>query len=219
MEHVCETVPRVPLKEPRVPLLVSDSSVAMYLQSVMNGTKPFGPVKASSAVIAFDQKINLFAHEPTQSPAVCIVRSVVMRKCSLNTKNWKEPFQRDNAVRFAEAYGVRQQEYCHLVVATMAVLMLGGMCRYDDASGLMWRNARFLEDGNGFKLAFDKRKNGQYRQGVGGFDSTCGSLSDADTSRLKGAQRWIGGHVRLPWICRPVGVENPGQNCAGTGSE
>ena len=39
------------------------------------------------------------------------------------------------------------------------------MCRYDDASGLMWRNIRFEANGNAFEIAFDKRKNYQYRQG------------------------------------------------------
>ncbi len=81
-----------PLKEPRVPLPDSDSSVAMYLQSVINNAKTFGPVKAASAAIAFYQKINLFAHEPTQFPLVCIVWSAAMRKFGLNTKNRKEPF-------------------------------------------------------------------------------------------------------------------------------
>ncbi len=105
------------MKEPRVPLQASDNSVAVYLQSAMNDTKTFGPVKAASAVIAFYLKFNLFAHEPTQSPAVCIVRSVAMRKFGLNTKNRKEPFVWDDVVSFAVAYGTRQQGYCHLVVA------------------------------------------------------------------------------------------------------
>ncbi len=60
-----------------------------------------------------------------------------------------------------EAYGVRHQGYCHLVVATMALVMFGGMCRYDDASGLLWRNVRFGEDGSAFEITFDKRKNAQ----------------------------------------------------------
>ncbi len=47
----------------------------------------------------------------------------------------------------------------------MAVVMFGGMCRYDDASGLQWKNARFVEDGSGFEIAFDKRKNALFRQG------------------------------------------------------
>jgi hypothetical protein len=62
-------------------------------------------------------------------------------------------------VDFAEAYGVRHQGYCHLVVATMAVVMFGGMCRYDDARGLQWRNIRFVEEWSGFEITFDKRKN------------------------------------------------------------
>ncbi len=82
-----------------------------------------------------------------------------MRKFGLNTKNLKEPFEWDKVVDVAETYGVRHQGYCHVVVATMAVVVIGGMCRYDDASGLQWKNARFVEDGNGFEITFDKRKN------------------------------------------------------------
>ena len=39
------------------------------------------------------------------------------------------------------------------------------MCRYDDASGLQWRNVRFVEDGSEFEITFDKRKNALFRQG------------------------------------------------------
>jgi hypothetical protein len=47
----------------------------------------------------------------------------------------------------------------------MAAIMFGAMSRYDDASGLMWRNTRFVEDGSGFEIIFEKRKNAQYREG------------------------------------------------------
>ncbi len=43
--------------------------------------------------------------------------------------------------------------------------MFGAICRCDDASGLKWRNIRFVEDGSEFKITFEKRKNAQYRQG------------------------------------------------------
>ncbi len=132
---------------------------------MVNGAKTFAPVKAASAAIAFYQKIYLFDHEPTQSPAVCIVRSSATRRFGLNTTNWKEPFEWGQVLDFAEAFGVRRSEYCHLVMAMMAVVMFGGMCRYDDASGLLWRNVRFVEDGSGFKISFDKCKNAQFRQG------------------------------------------------------
>ena len=79
-----------------------------------NTANTFAPAKSTSAEIAFYQKINLFNHEPTQSPAVCVVRGAAMRKFSLNTKNQKEPFESDKVVDFAEAYGVRHQGYCHL---------------------------------------------------------------------------------------------------------
>ena len=47
----------------------------------------------------------------------------------------------------------------------MAVLMIGGMCRYDDASNQQRRNIRFVEDRSAYELTFDKRKNAHYRQG------------------------------------------------------
>ena len=62
-------------------------------------------------------------------------------------------------VKFAEAYGSLQQGYCHLVVATIVVIMFSLMCRYDDASGLMWRNICFETGGSAFEITFDKRKN------------------------------------------------------------
>jgi len=130
------------LSEPRASLPASDAMVALYMQSVMNIGKTFAPVKAAPAAIAFFQKTNLFDHELTQSPTVCLVRSAAMRKFGLNVKNRKEPFEWEQVVAFAEAYGARHQGYCHLVVATMAVLMFSGMCRYDDASGLLWSNIR-----------------------------------------------------------------------------
>ncbi len=80
-----------------------------------------------------------------------------MRRFGLNTTNRKYPFEWGQVVDFAEAFGVQRCEYCHLVVATMAEVMLGGMCRYDVASGLLWRNVRVVEDGSGRHA-----KNGYY---------------------------------------------------------
>ena len=88
-----------------------------------------------------------------------------MKKFGLNPKNWKEPFEWDSVVLFTEAYGVRQHGYFHVVVASMAVIMFGALCRYDDASGLKWKNLRFVENGSGFEITFEKRKNCQYMQG------------------------------------------------------
>ncbi len=45
----------------------------------------------------------------------------------------------------------------------MAVIMFGAMCRYDDASGLKWRNIHFVEDEIEFEITFEKKKNAQYR--------------------------------------------------------
>ena len=55
----------------------------------------------------------------------------------------------------------------------MAIIMFGAMCRYDDASGLLWKNLRFVEDGSGFEITFEKRKNAQYRQGNKVLVSSC----------------------------------------------
>jgi len=123
---------------PRVTLPAADATLALYLQSAANRAKTSAPVKAASAAIAFYQKINLFDHEPTHSPpAVYIVRSVATRQFGLNNKNMKKPFEWAQEMKFAEAYGVRQQAYCHLVVVAMSVIMFGAICRYDDASGLL----------------------------------------------------------------------------------
>jgi len=87
-------------------------------------------------ILSLNQKINLINHEPTQSPAVCVVRGAAMQKFGLNPKNRKEPFEWGKVVEFAEAYGVRHQG-----------------------------NIRFVEDGSRYEIAFDKRKNAQLRQG------------------------------------------------------
>ena len=48
------------LVKPKASLPALDDTVALYLDSVMNGAKTFAPVMAASAAIAFYQKINLF---------------------------------------------------------------------------------------------------------------------------------------------------------------
>jgi hypothetical protein len=105
--------------EPRETLSASDGTVALYFESVRNTAKTFAMVKAASAAIAFYQKMYLFDHEPTHSPAVCVVRGAAIRKFGLNPKNQKEPFEWGKVVDFAEAYGVQHQGYCQMVVATM----------------------------------------------------------------------------------------------------
>jgi len=86
-----------------------------------------------------------------------------MRWFGFNTVNRKEPFTWEQVVGFAEIYGVRHQGYCHPVVSTMPVVIFGGMCRYDDASHILWRDVRFETDGSGFGRFFDKLRNAQYR--------------------------------------------------------
>ena len=53
------------LTVPRVPLPATDGTMAIYIQSVVNGAKTFAPEKAASVAIAFYQENNLFSHEPT----------------------------------------------------------------------------------------------------------------------------------------------------------
>ena len=153
------------LARPRRALPADDMTVAMYLQVVADGAQSFAPVKQASASIAFFQKVNLYSHLPTQSPEACMVRGAAARKFGLAPKNRKTPFKWEQVVAFATAYGVRYQGYCHLVVATMAVIMFGAMCRYNDVSRLVWSNIRFELDGSAFEITFSKRKNSQYRQG------------------------------------------------------
>ena len=62
-----------------------------------------------------------------------MVRQAATRKFGLTPKGRKEPFQWSQVVSIALAHGVQNQGYCHLVVATMAVVMFGAMCRYNDA--------------------------------------------------------------------------------------
>ncbi len=102
----CET-----LTESMASLPASDATVALYLQSVMNGAKTFAPLEAASAAIAFYQKITLCNHEQTQSPAACLLRSAATRRFGLNAKKRKEPFEWGHVVDFALAYGVRRQGY------------------------------------------------------------------------------------------------------------
>ncbi len=66
---------------------------------------------------------------------------------------------------FALEHGVNSKGYCHLVVAAMAVVMFGAMCRYDDISHLRWRSIKFDTGYRCFHIEFEKRKNDQYRQG------------------------------------------------------
>ena len=142
-------------------------TVTLYLQYVVERANTFAPVKSASSAIAYFQKISLHQYLPTQSHAVGMVRQATSRKFGLTPKGRKEPFQWAMAVAFVLEYGVNNRGYSHLlVVASMAVVMFGGMCKYDDASRLRWRNVQFEPDGNSFRLSFEEKKNAQFRQGV-----------------------------------------------------
>ena len=114
--------------------------------------------------------------------------------------------------------GVRHQEYCHLVVTSMAVIMFGAMCRYDDASGLRWRNIRFVEDGRGFEITFEKRKNAQYRQGNKVLVASCPGAVVCPMRLLRQLRVYTGGseelHVFREFNGRLV-AKNPGSTTPG----
>ncbi len=80
--------------------------MALYLQSVVERSSTFAPVKSASAAIAFFKKVNMCSHLPTQSPAVIMVRWDATRKFGLTPKGRKEPLQWARVVSFALAYGV-----------------------------------------------------------------------------------------------------------------
>jgi hypothetical protein len=119
-----------------------DITVALYVQSLMNSANSYSTIKSASASIAFFHKINLFTNYPTMAPEVCMVRAAAARKFGLSPKRVKEPFMWTDLVDFALLYGVHSQGYCHLVVATMAILSFGAMCRYSDVSRLPGSSGR-----------------------------------------------------------------------------
>jgi integrase len=68
-------------------------------------------------------------------------------------------------VDFTLLYGVHSQGYCHLVVATMAIISFGAMCRYSDVCRLKWGNIKFESNLSSFEISFEIRKKSQFRQG------------------------------------------------------
>jgi hypothetical protein len=140
-------------------------TVALYLRSVVERSRSYAPVKSPSDAIAFYQKVNMFGHLPTRSPAVNMVRQAVAKHFGLGTRNRREPFSWDHVVVFALVQGVNNRGYCHLVVAAMAVVMFGAMCRYDDVIHLRRRNIKLDAGYQCFHIEFEKRKNDQNRKG------------------------------------------------------
>ena len=100
----------------------------------------------------------------------------------------------------------------------MAVIMFGAMCRYDDASGLRWRNIRFVEDGSGFEITFEKRKNAQYRQGNKVLVASCPGAVVCPMRLLRQLRVYTGGseelHVFRGFNGRLV-AKNPGSTTLG----
>ncbi len=78
------------------------------------------------------------------------------------------------------------------------VIMFGGMCRYDDASGLLWSNIRFEADGSAFEITFDKRKNCQFRQGNKVLVASSPLIAICPVRLLRELKTYTGGSEGLP---------------------
>ena len=100
------------------------------------------------------------------------------------------------------AYVVRHQVYCHLVVATMSIVMFGGMCRYDDATCLLRLNIRFESDRNGFEILFDTRKDAKFRQGNKVSVASSPLAAVCHVRLLRELRFSTGGAVDLHVVCR-----------------
>ncbi len=98
----------------------------------MDAANSYSTNKSALASIAFFHKINLFTNHPTGAPKVCMVRTAAARKFGLSPKRVKEHFLWTQLVDFALLYEMHKQGYCHLVVATRAILSFGAMGRYID---------------------------------------------------------------------------------------
>jgi hypothetical protein len=100
----------------------------------------------------------------------------------------------------------------------MTVITFGAMCRYDDASGLRWRNIRFVEDGSGFEITFEKKKNAQYWQGNKVVMATCPDAVVCAMRLLLQLRAFTGGaedlHVFRGFNGR-LNAKNPGRTAPG----
>ena len=124
------------LRRPRRPLPGDDLTFALYFNSLMDNANSLSTIKSASASIVFFHKINVFTNHPTMAPNNCMVRNAAVRKFGLSAKRLKEPFLWSQLVDFPALYDSQNQGYYHLVVATMAILSFGAICRYSDVSRL-----------------------------------------------------------------------------------
>ena len=100
----------------------------------------------------------------------------------------------------------------------MAVIMFGAMCRYDDASSLKWRNIRFVENGSGFEITFEIRKNASYRQGNKVLVVSCHDALVCPLRLLLHLRAYTGGAEDLHVFRRLTGrlvAKNPGRTAPG----
>ena len=97
-----------------------------------------------------------------------------------------------------DVYGVQHKVFGHWVVAPRAFVMVGGMDRYDDASGLLWRNIRFEADGIACEITFDKRKNAQFRHGSQVLVAASPASTQCPVRMLRELESFTGGAESLP---------------------
>jgi hypothetical protein len=126
------------LSKPRASLPASGATVAFYMQSVMNGTKTF--ICAGEGRVRRDRL--LLEDQPLRSRAHAVAGGLPgAQRGDAEVRTKREESER--TFRGGPSCGLRGSlreptpGYCHLVVATMAVIIFGGMCRYDDASSLL----------------------------------------------------------------------------------
>ena len=155
------------LASPRQTLPADDTTVALYLQHVLDRANSYAVIKSASAAIAFMQKVNLFDHLPTRSPLACMVRNAAARQFGLAPKAGKAPFKWADITRFAVAYchAPASVPYCHLVIVTFCVISFGAMCRHSDLFWVTAKDVLFGPEDQYVTIKFGKRKNDQYRKG------------------------------------------------------
>ena len=83
-------------------------------------------------------------------PPRCAWLELRRHKSGFSALRVKQTFAWSQLVYFALLYGVRHHGYCHLVIATVAIVSFGAMCRYSDVTRLRLHNNKFESDSSAF---------------------------------------------------------------------
>ncbi len=101
----------------------------------MDSTIFFSTIKSASASIAFFHKIIFLPTTLRGHPKFVWWEQQRLESMGCHQNELRSLFF-FQLVDFALLYGIHNQGYCYLVVATMATLFFGDMCRYSDVSQL-----------------------------------------------------------------------------------